>query len=184
MAETLVVAAQPLCAASQTTQPNVAPSVLFANCPGGVAPAGIVQGQPFPGNIIPSCMLNANAQSLLGAGIFPAPTNGTQFQGSPSTPTDVREEIVRIDHEFNSKNTIFGHFVAEQIAQGFGTTMWSGDNVPTIGNTFGNPSYSAVATWTRTISPTLLNELTFNYSGNRINITPVGIYKAPSRLHL
>jgi Carboxypeptidase regulatory-like domain len=165
---------------NSTTQPNVAPSVLFANCPGGVAPAGIVQGQPFPNNVIPSCMLNANAQSLLGAGIFPAPTNGTQFQGSPSTPTNVREEIVRIDHEFNSKNTIFGHFVAEQISQGFGTTMWSGDNVPTIGNTFGNPSYSAVATWTKTISPTLLNELTFNYSGNRINITPVGIYEAPS----
>jgi hypothetical protein len=87
-----------------------------------------------------------------------------------STPTNVTEEIVRIDHQFNSKNTIFGHFVAEQISQGFGTTMWSGDNVPTIGNSFGNPSYSAVATWTRTISPTLLNELTFNYSGNRLNI--------------
>ena len=165
---------------NSTSQPNVAPSVLFANCPGGVAPTGIVQGQPFPNNVIPSCMLNANAQSLLSAGIFPAPTNGTQFQGSPSTPTNVREEIVRIDHEFNSKNTIFGHFVAEQISQGFGTTMWSGDNVPTVGNTFGNPSYSAVATWTKTISPTLLNELTFNYSGNRINITPVGIYQAPS----
>ena len=165
---------------SVPTTSNVAPSVLFANCPGGVAPTGVVQGQPFPNNVIPSCMLNANAQSLLAAGIFPAPTAGTQFQGSPSTPTNVREEIVRIDHEFNSKNTIFGHFVAEQISQGFGTTMWSGDNVPTIGNTFGNPSYSAVATWTRTISQTLLNELTFNYSGNRINITPVGIYQAPS----
>ena len=169
---------------SVPTTSNVAPSVLFANCPGGVAPAGIVQGQPFPNNTIPSCMLNANAQSLLGAGIFPAPTNGTQFQGSPSTPTDVTEEIVRIDHEFNSKNMIFGHFVAEQISQGFGTTMWSGDNVPTIGNTFGNPSYSAVATWTRTISHTLLNELTFNYSGNRINITPVGIYAGAVELHL
>ncbi len=165
---------------NSTTQPNVAPSVLFANCPGGVAPPGIVQGQPFPNNTIPTCMLNSNAQALLSAGIFPAPTNGAQFQGTPSTPTNVREEIVRIDHEFNSKNTIFGHFVAEQISQGFGTTMWSGDNVPTVGNTFGNPSYSAVATWTRTISPTLLNELTFNYSGNRINITPVGIYQAPS----
>ena len=165
---------------NSTTQPNVAPSVLFANCPGGVAPPGIVQGQPFPKNIIPTCMLNSNAQALLSAGIFPAPTNGAQFQGTPSTPTNVREEIVRIDHEFNSKNTIFGHFVAEQISQGFGTTMWSGDNVPTVGNTFGNPSYSAVATWTRTISSTLLNELTFNYSGNRINITPVGIYQAPS----
>ncbi len=176
MAETLAAAAKQF---PCRLPANVAPSVLFANCPGGVAPAGIVQGQPFPNNTIPSCMLNANAQSLLAAGIFPAPTNGTQFQGSPSTPTNVTEEIVRIDHEFNSKNTIFGHFVAEQISQGFGTTMWSGDNVPTIGNTFGNPSYSAVATWTRTISPTLLNELTFNYSGNRINITPVGIYQAP-----
>src|SRR5664279_1176505 len=167
-------------AISVPTSNNVAPSVLFANCPGGVAPAGIVQGQPFPNNTIPSCMLNANAQSLLKAGIFPSPTSGTQFQGAPSTPTNVTEEIVRIDHQFNSKNTIFGHFVAEQISQGFRTTMWSGDNVPTVGNTFGNPSYSAVATWTRTISPTLLNELTFNYSGNRINITPVGIYAAPS----
>ena len=66
---------------NSTTQPNVAPSVLFANCPGGVAPPGIVQGKPFPGNVIPSCMLNANAQSLLGAGIFPAPTNGSAVPG-------------------------------------------------------------------------------------------------------
>ncbi|HEY4929992.1 MAG TPA: TonB-dependent receptor [Terriglobales bacterium] len=166
-------------AISVPTVAQVAPSVLFAGC-GGVAPPGIVQGSPFPNNTIPACMLNANAQALLGAGIFPRPTNGNQFQGTPSTPTNVREEIVRIDHEFNSKNMIFGHYVAEQIAQGFGTTMWSGDNVPTVGNTFGNPSYSAVVTWTKTISPTLLNELTFNYSGNRINITPVGIYAAPS----
>jgi hypothetical protein len=161
------------------TTAQVTPAVLFAGC-GGAPPPGIVQGQPFPNNTIPSCMLNANAQALLQAGIFPAPTNGKQFQGSPSTPTNVTEEIVRIDHEFNSKNQIFGHYVAEQIAQGFGTTMWSGDNVPTIGNTFGNPSYSAVITYTRSISQTLLNELTFNYSGNRINITPVGVYKAPS----
>jgi hypothetical protein len=166
-------------AISVPTVAQVAPSVLFAGC-GGVAPTGIVQGSPFPNNTIPACMLNQNAQALLTAGIFPKPTNGNQFQGTPSTPTNVREEIVRIDHEFNSKNMIFGHYVAEQIAQGFGTTMWSGDNVPTVGNTFGNPSYSAVVTWTKTISPTLLNELTFNYSGNRINITPTGIYAAPS----
>ena len=63
-------------------------------------------------------MLNSNAQALLAAGIFPAPTNGNKFQGSPSTPTNVREEIVRIDHEFNSKNSIFGHWVSEQISAG------------------------------------------------------------------
>src|SRR5262249_12419791 len=36
-------------------------TVLFRNCPGGVAPAGIVQGQPFPGNKIPSCMIDPNS---------------------------------------------------------------------------------------------------------------------------
>src|SRR5689334_21388374 len=43
------------------TAAKVAPSVLFANCPGGTAPAGIVQGSPFPNNKIPSCMINQNA---------------------------------------------------------------------------------------------------------------------------
>ena len=50
--------------------------------------------------------------------------------------------------------------------------MWSGDNVPTVGNTFGNPSYSGVIHATYIISPTLLNETAFNYNGNRINIIP------------
>ena len=54
----------------------------------------------------------------------------------------MREEIVRIDHQFSSKFSVYGHYLAEQIAQNFGTSMWSGDNVPTASNTFGNPSYS------------------------------------------
>jgi len=155
----------------------VAPSVLFSNCPGGVAPAGIVQGSPFPGNIIPSCMLNANAQALLKAGIFPAPTgtiaNGIgTFVGGANTPTNLKEEVVRIDHNFSSKFSVFGHFIAEQVTQGFATSQWSGDNLPTVGDTFGNPSYSAVIHTTYTISPTLVNEVAFNYNGNRINIVP------------
>ena len=159
---------------------KVQPALLFKNCPGGVAPAGITQGAAFPSNAIPSCMLDPNAQLMLSAGIFPAPTNGAQFQGSPSTPTDVREEIVRVDHEFNSKNSIFGHWISEQVGQGFGTTIWSGDNVPTIGSSFNNPSYSAVVHYTQIINPRLLNEIAFNYNGNRINISPVGVYAAPS----
>jgi Carboxypeptidase regulatory-like domain len=129
---------------------------------------------------IPTSLLDPNAQAMLSAGIFPAPTNGTKFAGSPSVPTDVREEIVRIDHEFNSKNSIFGHWISEQVGQGFGTTIWSGDNVPTIGSSFNNPSYSAVVHYTQIINPRLLNEIAFNYNGNRINISPVGVYTAPS----
>jgi hypothetical protein len=158
------------------TAAQVAPSVLFAGC-GGLAPAGIVQGSPFPGNIIPTCMINPNSAALAKAGIFPAnnavASNGSpEFRGGANTPTDLREEVVRIDHNFTSKFSVFGHFIAEQVTQGFATSQWSGDNVPTVGDTFGNPSYSAVVHTTYTISPTLVNEVAFNYNGNRINIVP------------
>jgi len=151
---------------------NVASSILFANCPGGTAPAGIVQGSPFPGNIIPSCMISPQATALANAGIFPQPTSGNQFTGSVNTPTNLKEEVVRIDHNFNSKFSVFGHFIAEQVSQGFAISQWSGANVPTVGDTFGNPSFSGVVHTTYAISPTLLNEVAFNYNGNRINIIP------------
>ncbi|HTP67784.1 MAG TPA: carboxypeptidase regulatory-like domain-containing protein [Dongiaceae bacterium] len=170
----------------------VSASVLARNCPGGALPAGIVQGAAFPkdgsGNyVIPSCMLDHNVQQIAtvsgqkyGAGIFPAPTNSAgQFVLPVSSPTDVREEIVRIDHNFTDKFSVYGHFVAEQINQNYARTMWSGDSVPTIGNTFGNPSYAGVIHTTYTINPTLVNEASFNYNGNRINITPVGLYNSP-----
>src|SRR6185312_4899364 len=136
----------------------------------GVAPAGVVPGSPFPNNTIPSCMIDSGAAALLAAGIFPKPTNGgTQFQGGANSPTNVREEIARVDHQFSDKFSIFGHWVSEQISQTFATSMWSGDNVPSASNSFGNPSYSAVIHATYVISPRLLNEVAFNYNGNRIN---------------
>jgi hypothetical protein len=156
---------------------QVAPAVLFGNCPGGVAPAGVVQGQPFPSNTIPKCMISQNAVALLTAGIFPksnsADSNGNAtFIGGNNSPTNLKEEIVRIDHNFTSKFSVFGHFIAEQVSQGYGISQWSGANVPTVGDTFGNPSYSGVIHTTYTISPTLVNEAAFNYNGNRINIIP------------
>ena len=151
---------------------QVSSSVLAKNCPGGVLPAGVAQGQPFPGNKIPSCMVDPNATALLNAGIFPAPTSGTTFNAPSSVPTNLKEEVVRIDHNFTSKFSVFGHFIAEQVTQGYSISQWSGANVPTVGDTFGNPSYSAVVHTTYAISPTLLNEVSFNYNGNRINIIP------------
>jgi len=152
---------------------QVSPSVLAKNCPGGVLPAGIVQGSPFPNNTIPSCMLDPNAQALLSAGVFPAPTAGNIFNGPSTTPTNLKEEVVRIDHNFTSKFSVFGHFIAEQVTQGYSISQWSGANIPTVGDTFGNPSYSAVVHTAYTISPTLINEVAFNYNGNRINIIPL-----------
>ncbi|MGC1620317.1 MAG: TonB-dependent receptor [Candidatus Acidiferrum sp.] len=164
---------------TQLTVPNLGPneSYLTQNCPGGALPAGLTPGGKFPGNVIPSCMINANGAALLNAGIFPAPTTniaggiGT-FVGGANSDTSVKEEIVRIDHNFTDKFSVFGHFIAEQSTQGYPISQWSGDNVPTVGDNFTNPSYSAVVHTTYTISPTLVNEVAFNYNGNRINIIP------------
>jgi len=150
------------------------------------ASGNVITAQFFPNNAIPQALLSPNAQSLLfDAGIFPKESvidpNGTpRFLGGSAPLTTVREELVRIDHQFNSKFNIFGHFIAEQISQGFATTQWSGDNVPTVGDTMGNPSYSGVVHATHIISPRLLNEIAFNYNGNRINIVPTGTFTAPS----
>ena len=153
---------------------QVSANVLAQNCPGGVLPAGVVQGKPFVGNVIPSCMISPNATALLSAGIFPAPTSANNiFNGPATAPTNLKEEIARIDHNFSSKFSVFGHFIAEQVSQGFPISQWSGANIPTVGDTFGNPSYSAVVHTTYAISPNLLNELAFNYNGNRINIVPL-----------
>jgi len=138
------------------------------NCKG----AGAVL-QPFTGNTIPTSLLSPNAQALLSAGIFPAPTSGNRFNGPSTTPTNLKEEVVRIDHNFTSKFSVFGHFIAEQVTQGYSISQWSGANIPTVGDTFGNPSYSAVVHATYSINPNLLNETAFNYNGNRINIIPL-----------
>ncbi len=136
----------------------------------------------FTNNQIPASLLNANSQLLLKAGIFPAANSGNAFHGGNNAPTNVREEIVRIDEHFTDKFWMFGHFVDESILQTFGTSMWSGDNVPTASNTFGNPSYSGVVHAVYTVSPTVLNETAFNYNGNRINIIPAGIVAQPAGL--
>ncbi len=157
---------------------------LGANCSAAVL-ATLTPGQSFPSNTIPACLIDNNSKALLTAGgnyggIFPQPTSGASFIGGNNVPTKVKEEIARVDHQFNGKFSVFGHWVSEQISQNYGNTMWSGDNVPTIGNTFGNPAYSAVVHALHTINPTLLNEVALNYNGNRIHILPQGLVAAPS----
>jgi len=143
---------------------------------------GLQPGSPIPGNVLPSSLLDPNAQALLKAGIFPAPNSGSAFVGGSNLPTNVGEELARIDHQFSDKFWVFGHYVAEQTKQTYEPTMWSGVNVPTVGNSFNNPSYSGVVHATYAISPTLLSETAFNYDGNRISIEPNGVVAQPSGL--
>ena len=173
-----------VCQASFTIQAQFAAAgQALSGCTNG-APDPMLE-VPFHNNTIPASLLDANAQALLTAGgkyggIFPAPNNGDSFIGGNNSPTTVREEIVRIDQNLSDKFTIFGHFVAEQVSQTYGTAIDSFDNVPSIGSTLVNPSYAAVIHTTYVNSPALTNEVSFNYNGNRVAILPVGLLSAPS----
>jgi len=150
-------------------------SPCTGNTPGTPVPF-VYNGQT---NVINPALINPNAAALVKAGIYPAVTSGDQFIGGANAPTDVREEIVRIDHTFNSHWSLFGHFIDEsEVLQTDVPARWAWVNLPTSSDTFANPSYQAVVHLAETISPTLVNEIAFNYGGNRINISPLGIYDA------
>jgi len=174
---------------SNQVSATIAGKFAAAGVPLSVCPAS---GNPtyaaWPNNTIPASLLDPNAQLLLNAGIFPGQSitstnNGVttgNFVGGANAPTDVREEIVRVDHHFTDKFWIFGHWVDEAISQTYSPSQWNSDNLPTSRDVFGNPSYSGVVHATYSISPTLLNETAFNYNGNRISIVPIGVITQPS----
>ena len=165
--------------------PITVPTTVSPNAPSGnLAAAGLTLGAPFPGNRIPASLLNPNSLALLQQGIFPAQNSGGNFLGGNKLPTNLREEIVRIDHRFSDKFNIFGHLIYESSSQTYGTSLWSGDNVPTVGTTLKNPAYHAVIHATYSITPTILNEVSYNQNGNTIDIVPVGIYQRPSGLSI
>ena len=75
------------CSSTRPIQLWWTPSILFANCPGGTAPAGITQGSAFPGNQIPTCMIRSQCDGSSGGrwrfrqACFPAANTGNQFIG-------------------------------------------------------------------------------------------------------
>jgi hypothetical protein len=141
----------------------------------------LTAGSPFPGNVIPGDLLDPNALQFNSVGAIPqANADGDRIQVSAKQPTNVREDLFRIDHNINDKWQLFGHYIGDSVNQTYATSMWSGDSYPTVGSNFSNPSWSSVIKLTGTLTPTVLLEAAFNFNGNKISIQPSGpAYKQP-----
>ena len=140
---------------------------------------GLTPGQPFPTNsagqyVIPASMIDQNSVLELNAGTFPKPNYGTnQYISSIPTRTNVREDVVRIDHSINSKLQLMGHYLHDATKKTFYPPLWGDSTYPTVGTQMKDPSYSAVISLTQTISPNLLNVTSYDYSGNKIFLDPI-----------
>jgi len=142
---------------------------------------GLTPGQPFPNNTIPANLIDPNAVLEMNAGTFPKPNFGTgQYISSVPQPTNVREDVVRIDHAINSKLQLMGHYVHDAVTQTTYPPQWGDSSYPTTGSTMLNPAWMAAFKLTQMYSPSLLNETAFNYSDNTVKINPQGVSAQPA----
>jgi hypothetical protein len=174
--------------------PNVSPTSAYAT---KLATMGLVPGAK-PGTaggfavdsaglpIIPAALFDPNAVLYLNAGLLPKPSPGAATPGyavqNVANPIDVRDDIVRIDHKFNDKWAILGHYMHDKVIQGYAKPElgWNGTSYNTITSTLNNPANSAAIKLSGTITPNLLVEASMNYDGNIIDIVNSDNAKLPS----
>jgi hypothetical protein len=126
-------------------------------------------GNPFPNNQLPS--IDSNAQYLLN--MIPAPNLGSGassiFAAAVAQPTHWREDLIRLDHDFNSKVRFTFRAIHDSWDTTKATVTWGSENFPTIGTHFIGPGVEIVARLTATASPTLLNEFVASYTTDHIH---------------
>jgi hypothetical protein len=99
------------------------------------------------------------------------------FNASPSNATKWREELIRVDHNFNPNLRATFRYIHDSWNTVTPTTLWAcpdGCSFPTIQTNFVGPGTSALARLTATISPSLLNEFVASYTTDHITLTNVG----------
>ena len=111
----------------------------------------------------------------MNAGTFPKPNLGTsQFISSIPQPTNVREDVVRIDHSINRKLQLMGHYLHDAVTRP-STRPLAGRDLSDGGHDDAQPVLFGDHQADPDDLAHLLNETAFLYSGNTIHLTPVAL---------
>ena len=147
-------------------------------------------GNPFPNNQIPASRLNANALLLL-QNNFPLPNQSGFLNYNLNAPdTDNwRQETLNITHQLTSSTRLQVRYIEDTEIQNMGGVLWSSQSFPNITTTVNLPGHSFLAKATTTISPTLLNEVSYDYASNYGSksqgaVSLHGAYLAPQGLSI
>lgn len=135
-------------------------------------------GQPFPNNVIPSHRLSPSGTGLLRS--YPTPTAGFQrgednWIAESENPRDTRKDTVRLDYRLNANNNMsfrYSYFDWKAVDAFRGT-------FPIARTDWDRPNTTMAASWTSTLTNTLVNEFTFGYSLDEvyINVLDNGLYQ-------
>ena len=128
-----------------------------------VVPINPSTSAPYANDTVP---VDPTAAALLNA-LIPLPNAGaTVYRKAPSLPTDFREDMFKVDHNFNDKLRAFIRFTQDSYKQDFIPTLWSSASYGTVLSKWTSPAISSVLHITQTIRPTLLNEVIVSYSAD------------------
>ncbi len=172
----------------QTTTANFSdlcpdPNGTFLDCP--INPA---TGTQFPGNLVPidpnaqailAMIPRANAPASAGCGGFAC------YVAAPSTPTNWREEALRLDHNLTSSERLTFRYMHDSwntivpTVLNYGVTT---STFPTIQTYFSGPGIDLLARLNSTFSPTLMNEFTANYTDDPLSTVNQGPWQRPSSM--
>ena len=122
-------------------------------------PNSVVNGkrQPFAGNIIPANLLDPVAQKIVSnTSAYPVPTGSgliNNYLYASHTYINGDQGDAKLDWSISDKDRLSGRYSQSLI------TNPNTNNVPIFYNSFANyPTHNGVLDWTRTVSPTIVNE--------------------------
>ena len=111
---------------------------------------------PFPGNIIPASLISPVASAILTSKFYPLPINGNllnNFQYGANSTANGDQGDVKIDYNLSDKDRLFGRYSESRFDNpSYNTFPLSYDGFATY------PTHTGVLDWTRTVSPSLVNE--------------------------
>jgi len=149
-----------------------------------LANVGLTQQQPIPNNDLSkySSIFDANAVAYLKSGLVlqPNQSDGIHYFDQANETEYWREEIGRVDHQFNEKYSIFSSAIWDSDSQAQPNPAWTGNTFPTITSLETVPSWQGVLHLTMNLKPNLLNEIAYNETGNNITIANSGLWTNPS----
>ncbi len=133
-------------------------------------------GQPFPGNVIPTSMLDPRAQKW--HTFSPAPNAASavnsptiplfNYSASPTSLLDYNKGTARIDQTLSSKDHLYGSYVIEDVPHIVLGVL------PLSGHTYPLRDQVASLTEDHIFSPTIVNEFRFGYNRGKTFLVSQG----------
>jgi hypothetical protein len=134
-------------------------------------PLNPLTGQPFPGNQIPSFFIHPVGAAI--AALYPEPNRTTpsaNFVSSPVLADDVHQFDTRIDQVLGGGSRITARysFSDRDLIEPFAGTGFS--SLPGFGNAVARRAQNLSTTFTKTLSPSVVNDARFGYSRVAIGV--------------